>query len=456
MSTNVVTKIVLTTSADWEEWNKRFISQTVMYDLLGHGQVQGNETLLSNPIRPAIAGYPQKGHSITTRTPRSRAQTHDGTLGQASESQTISLEHEPRVSDLTADGQKSFNMAWAFYQDDIKAYEKQEDLVRKLKEWIATNVSSHYQETCCEPTEPLAEWYKNLKLAAGIDVRSEETNARERYKEALKTPKIKDLITWVDLWEKTMTVAKSKKVVETTKTSIWFQDFLGAIRGILPMWAAAYGISKDSQVDNDTLDHRKVANDLRREAGQYTETRKTSRIAKGSFGPTFADSSEDETSGVKGTSRKRKHAAGSPERVEVYRSSEGPRASTKRKHAAGSPERVEVNRSEGLHTSKKRKHAAGSPERVEVYRSFEGLHTSKHAAGSPERVEVCRACEGYHPTHRCYYLFRKIAPKRWIPKPHLQRLVDRNLKEDSTLENEVKQWTTNRPNRQTEKEKNDD
>ena len=204
-----------------------------------------------------------------------------------------------------------------------------------------------------------------------------------------------------------MTVAKSKKVVETTKTSIWFQDFLGAIRGILPMWAAAYGISKDSQIDNDTLDYRKVANDLRREAGQYTETRKTSRIAKGSFGPTFADSSEDETSGVKGTSRKRKHAA-------------------------------------------------GSPERVEVYRSFEGLHTSKHAAGSPERVEVCRACEGYHPTHRCYYLFRKIAPKRWTPKPHLQRLVERNLKEDSTLENEVKQWTTNRPNRQTEKEKNDD
>jgi hypothetical protein len=67
-------------------------------------------------------------------------------------------------------------------------------------------------------------------------------------------------------------IAKSKKVVETTKTSIWFQDFLGAIRGILPMLAA--GISKNSQVDNDTLDYRKVANDLRREAGQYTETRK--------------------------------------------------------------------------------------------------------------------------------------------------------------------------------------
>jgi hypothetical protein len=67
----------------------------------------------------------------------------------------------------------------------------------------------------------MAEWYKHLKMAAGIDTRSEENNAREKYKEALKTPKTKDLITWVDLWEKTMTVAKKKKVVETTKPSIY-------------------------------------------------------------------------------------------------------------------------------------------------------------------------------------------------------------------------------------------
>jgi len=323
------TKIILTTSADWEEWNKRFMSQVIMYDLLRH--IQGDENLLSKPIRPATADYPQKARSTTAR---SRTQTHAEASGQGtSEGQTMSPEpdrQEVTFSDLTADGQKSFSMAWTFYQDDTKAYEKQQDLVRKLKEWIAANVSSHYQETCCEPTESMAEWHKNLKMAAGIDTRSEENNAREKYKEALKTPKTKDLITWVDLWEKTMTVAKKKKVVETTKTSIWFQDFLAAIRGVLPMWAAAYGISKDPQVEDNTLDYRTVANDLRREAGQYTETRKASKIAKGSFGPTFADSSEDETSRIKRTSKKRKHAAGTPERVEVYRSFEGLHTSKKK------------------------------------------------------------------------------------------------------------------------------
>jgi hypothetical protein len=281
------TKIILTTSADWEEWNKRFMSQVIMYDLLRH--IQGNENLLSKPIRPATADYPQKTRSTTAR---SRTQTHAEAPGQGtSEGQTMSPEPDQReatFSDLTTDGQKSFSMAWTFYQDDTKAYEKQQDLVRKLKEWIAANVSSHYQETCCEPTESMTEWYKNLKMAAGIDTRSEENNAREKYKEALKAPKIKHLAAWVDMWEKTMTVAKKKKVVETTKASIWFQDFLAAIRGTLPMWAAAYGISMDPQVEDGTLDYRKVANDLRREAGQYTETRKASKIAKGSFGPTFA------------------------------------------------------------------------------------------------------------------------------------------------------------------------
>jgi hypothetical protein len=77
----------------------------------------------------------------------------------------------------------------------------------------------------------------------------------------------------------------------------------------------------------------------------------------------------------------------------------------KRKHAAGSPERVKVCRSHYVQV--KRKHAAGSPERVKVYRSHKAsiqAKHGKHAAGSPERVEVCRACEGYH-LHRAVIIF---------------------------------------------------
>jgi hypothetical protein len=102
------TKIILTTSADWEEWNKRFMSQVIMYDLLRH--IQGDENLLSKPIRPATADYPQKARSTTAR---SRTQTHAEASGQGtSEGQTMSPEpdrQEVTFSDLTADGQKSFS-----------------------------------------------------------------------------------------------------------------------------------------------------------------------------------------------------------------------------------------------------------------------------------------------------------------------------------------------------------
>ena len=100
------------------------MNQVIMYDLLRH--IQGDENLLSKPIRPATADYPQKARSTTAR---SRTQTHAEASGQGtSEGQTMSPEpdrQEVTFSDLTADGQKSFSMAWTFYQDDTKAYEKQ-------------------------------------------------------------------------------------------------------------------------------------------------------------------------------------------------------------------------------------------------------------------------------------------------------------------------------------------
>ena len=385
------TKIILTTSADWEEWNKRFITQAVMYDLLGH--VQGKETLITKPTEPILTDYTQKTRSTIDR---SRSQTQQPQVQGTVAGQTVSpqpqLDRQITFTDLTAEGQKSFSMAWTFYQDKTKAYEKQKDLIRKLKEWISVNVSSHYQQTCCEPTQSMTEWYKNLKLAAGIDKRSEETNAREKYQEALKPPKVKDLLTWVDSWEKTMTIAKSKKVLETTKTSVWFQDFLKAVRGIEPIWAAAYGISKDPQVEDSTLDYRKVANDLRMYAGQYTET-EASEIAEGSFGPTFAgeDSEEHQHEGS------------------------------------------EVQNSPNIEDATERTKGQGKQKCKTVGRK------RKNSIDKRTRP-VCRACEGFHPTQRCFYLFQKKAPEGWIPRPYIQNLVKQNLKEDSTLEEEVKRW----------------
>jgi hypothetical protein len=67
----------------------------------------------------------------------------------------------------------------------------------------------------------------------------------------------------------------------------------------------------------------------------------------------------------------------------------------------------------------------------------------KHASDEMSR-KVCRGCEGFHPTQRCFYLFLKKTTENWIPKPDIQNIVEQNLKDDSTLEEEVKQWTKSR------------
>jgi hypothetical protein len=365
-----------------------------MCDLYGY--IQGKEQLLSKPAEPILTDYAQKARLPARRRSQTQVETQDQ---GSSQGQTVSPQPDHReviFTDLTVEGQKSFSMAWIFYQDKTKAYDKQKDLIRKLKEWIGTNVSSHYQKTCCKPTESMTKWYENLQKAAGITKRSEKTNAREKYREALKTPKNEDLNTWTDAWEQAMTIAKDKNVLATTEASVWFEDFLIAVGGILPTWVEAYGINKDPQVDDNTLDYRTVANDLRRVVAQTASRRArlqtgTSEISEGSFNSTL---DEDATS----------------------------RISIKRKR----DEQPELGLGE-------------SPGKVSCVN--EGIQEQTELVLGEFPGKVCRACEGYHLTRRCYYLFQDMAPKKWTPQPHLQKLVEQKLKDDPTLEEEAKRWT---------------
>jgi hypothetical protein len=63
--------------------------------------------------------------------------------------------------------------------------------------------------------------------------------------------------------------------------------------------------------------------------------------------------------------------------------------------------------------------------------------SGKVVTASNESGMVCRACEAPYPTLKCYYLFPHKAPRLWIPKPRVQKLVEEALKEDSTLKEEV-------------------
>jgi len=147
----------------------------------------------------------------------------------------------------------------------------------------------HFQLTACDPLHLITQWHTALKSQVGISDDEAYRNAREAYQLAVKplfrAPK--DLIKWSEAWEQAMAIAQRKRVPEALNTKSWFYDFLNAVKPILGNWVTSYKLIKEVQL---TLTYRTVANDFREEVRQLTKARIPvgSRIAKGSFGPSFA------------------------------------------------------------------------------------------------------------------------------------------------------------------------
>lgn len=422
------TTIILANHNTWQDWNEQCLTQAYTYRLLDY--IQGNGSLLTDPLRPNMADYPrvQKPQARSARTTRSHSRAvGDGTETVVGEDD-VPTDSIPTIetvgfNDLSIEGQKSFQVAWNFYQDDLKLFDKQQERVTKMRNWIIAHVSTHFQKTCCKAAQSLPQWYTNLQKAAGISKRQQDANALQKYKDAVKPPKPKDLAAWADKWEQTMTEAKEKDVLATKRASQWFEDFLGAVRTVKPTWAEAYGINKDSHIEDDTLDFHTVANDLRKVASQSLYA-KSARFANGSFGPTFAgeegqhgrsECTEDTTEDIKRmTSIKRK----------------------KDKSRSGTGKQVDNSMmKEQDHLDERARSSTAS---------------RKRKASTGENGKACRACDGIHLTQKCFYLFPNKAPEGWKPRSYTQEQVKATLEDDPILKEEYKRWKKEKDNQDDE------
>jgi len=113
---------------------------------------------------------------------------------------TLSSILEPNItySDLNDKGQIAFQFAWTMYQDELKEYRLHTENVRKLKEWVFESAVNSYKESCCKSDQSIKDWYRNLKEAVGSTTRMQRDIAIAQYQEALKPPKSKDLLKWID------------------------------------------------------------------------------------------------------------------------------------------------------------------------------------------------------------------------------------------------------------------
>jgi hypothetical protein len=423
-SASTTNRVSLANSTNWEMWHQDFKSKAVGYDLWNY--IQGIKALLSNPERPAMEDFAIKRTAATALAtrPQSVIATQD-TVEEISAEAASTDRHlpgtrSPTFGDLTTDGQKAYQVAWGFYQDDMKLYREQQDFLRKLKDWVTDTITPHYRRLCCEPTDPLSKWYTNLKEAVGVTSYIEKKEATRLYQEATKSPKgMKDFDNWIDNWEQGMNMAQRKKVAATLSPSDWFNDLMKALAGILPNWSESYAIHKGDEVENETLTFRTVANDLRKVVDRNQKG--TNKFAKGSFGPTFAEEEQVVDRNQKGTNEYAKGSFG-PTFAEAEHADAGPE---------NSPE---------ISMNKQRKRGSRKKDA-----EFRPKRTANHIlrGNSEDILEtscVCRACEGLHLTRRCFYIFPDSRPKNWKPNKQREKIVDKNLKEDSTLAEEIKRW----------------
>jgi hypothetical protein len=203
------------------------------------------------------------------------------------------------------------------------------------------------------------------------------TDIRDQYRQAIKplSKSPKDFESWITNWEQIMAKGIDRNIPFATQPVEWFNDFLVAVAQIDPAWVRACRLARMPEVQRGTLTYRALANDFRDAIKSLGFNAKLSKIAKGSFGPTFAGQEADETGGPN----------------------------------------TKTNSTNDKRNQKGKRRRAGT------------------------NATACRACEQIHGDLRnCFYLFPSKAPTGFRLHRAIKSMVNQKLKDDEVLAEEVK------------------
>jgi len=208
-----------------------------------------------------------------------------------------------------------------------------------------------------------------------------------------------------------MATAQRKGVPEALNAKSWLYDFLDAVKPILGHWVTSYKLLKTAEL---TQNYRAVANDFREEVRQSTKARIPvgSRIAKGSFGPSFAG-------------KEAKDAYQEKLDSEVEAGSDGGEQNNDRKRQRGS------GVTEGERPKKRLNKAVGKARSPEGRKPKNGPKKAPGAA-----TTTCPCCGQFHHLKNCWYIFPELAPEDFIQREHIRVRVKEALL-DPKLEEEV-------------------
>lgn len=365
---------MLKTPNDWDAWNRQFKAEAQRRSLLD--KIEGAE-FLTAPQLPKPIDF--------QRQPQTRGSSAGptGTTGSVS------------ITDLSAEGRTSFQLSLSFYKAEKDLYDAERDALDKLQTWMTKTVTPRYMETCFEYSETVRVWYENLKKQVGTNEYTIKREIKDTYKHAIKplTKSPKDIEVWIANWEQVMAKGSDREILFAKDVDEWFNDFLNAVNTLEPLWTKAYRLTKSEEVEKGTLSYRTLANDFRKAVQASRTDAKPSRVAKGSFGPTFAQQHAEE---------------------ETYASDASIKAMPRWKRQ-----------------SNKR-----TPDSQEAMAAGKGKR--RHSRAFLPTGRQCRACEQRHDFRSCFYLFPNKAPEGFKPKGLVKQRVEENLKNDNSLAEEVK------------------
>jgi hypothetical protein len=293
----------------WDDWSDQFQAKAIRVKLWTLITAETDDGFHQDePEPPEVKNYEKRRTTIMVAT---RSQSTQSTETMHDD---IDPTGEPAsVAEMTTSARQAYTLDWNIYTHRLKKFTEKETHIENLTSWVLKTVSQHYRSTACRPDDSLRTWYKNLEKQVGISTGKQREKAREAYKEAVRplSRLPKDLSTWLEQWERAINKAQQKEVPEAKDATAWTADFFTVMKPFYAQWVITYKMTRRHEIESGTLTFRELANDFRDEV--KTAPTQQGRIAKGAFGPSFADQDDHPSTGARGGQRagKRRYTGGS-------------------------------------------------------------------------------------------------------------------------------------------------
>jgi hypothetical protein len=392
--------IILDQPNKWEDWKRAFLTVAKYRDLKDY--IEGKKELLQEPEIPQLPGDPRlpvhasvpavmavhqdppPAHSTRSHSSRPRAVFATG----IEESTTSTVESDTQIEAISAQASREafdvYNMRMMRYRVDRELYREQQNNIAKIDAWMRETVSPSYAATTINTADSIRQAYQDLEKQVGVSTTEIQREIRLQYETIMKpnSRRNRNIESWLLSWEDVMNRGQFYKIPFAMDVPDWTDKIFDIFRTVNSEWVTAYELRVSEQIDNGSLTYREVSSAIRR-AMANLKRHTPKGVGKGSFGPTFAGEQL-------------------PEHVSV----DAPK------------DRLVENQSAERRGGQKRKHG-------------------QTKTSSQKEEVVCPACSLSHKVAECFYIFPEKAFPGWKPYKNIQKRVERLLKEDTQLAEEV-------------------